>query len=662
MLPAELSALGVLASAHFGLMTFVPLSDNFIEVGDGTEDINLFNPPSDFSWDQWMDVAIDKFDAKGLIVTSKHVDGMTLFPSAATPARTIAATDWYMNNGHRNLFKEFVDAGRARGKSVGAYFAVGDSYITAQAAGNFTTYANLIKAQLTEVLSYGVDYITLDAWGSTWPLTFTNIPYLTFYNHIKSIDAACLVAVNDHDDSLGDYRVHEGGYDGERKSGYTAKPVVFWRTIDTAQRWFSHSDSVVEPLQPAAKLAILAQHRMRLRNYVMIHNISPGPDGLIPAYQLAVADEMQDATVTAMATGLQNHWTFDGVSGSSESDTALDHNYDGTQLTSLSKVGTPGSTSGIIGNARTVSSSNRFIDYSHEQDLEIDPIRFPLAVGDRSFTFTGWINNTVINSFDILFGKDHNSGVLTEYLLTIDSSVGAQPQWRVSNNGTNLVNVNATSFGNITAGVPWHFCVGHDHVNDLIFIQINGGARDTHSHSLGVAESISAFTVSGRDTNGNFPMTGWVDDLTLYMDRVVTTSEATAMYNGGLGLAITEYTRPVGPVTISKVAIPHTGNGIDLTGATFTDLLAGAGNGISYTWGRDDILLLKNSTSDAATFTLKLRPVPTLATYHATIVDPTVVVAAGKVRTVRLDSQFADDSGNVVLECSLAGKVLVLTP
>ncbi len=532
MLAADFTSLGVLASCHFGLMTYVPLATNSAEVStDGSENINLFNPHPSFTWHQWMDAAV-KLGARSVFLTAKHVDGFCLWPSAATPGRSISDTTWYANNNHRNVFKEFCDIARARGLSVGVYFAVGDSYLWTQNGNAFpAAYVNSIKAQLTELLggTYGLlDYIFLDAWGDTWGSgsapNFTSIPLATINNHVASLQPGCLIMNNDHNDSYGAIRLHECPVDGERKSGYTTKPVALHRPLQTTNKWFSHSDSLTEAVQPAARLAALSQNRMLLRSYCIIHNFSPRPDGFLSDDLLAIVDEFRNTYISSLWSGLESEWKLDASSGD-ESDTAGGGR--NTSVTTLTAVNSPGTAAGTIGTARTFNgSTQRFtcptLDYTTN----------PLAHGDRTFSYVVWFYPTSFTpDFGAVFGKDDGNGNTTEILLYLNGGV---PTWRLSGNGVAFQDLAAA--GAVTVNT-WNLAIcSHDATADKQYLQINGGTRRSSDWSSGVAESISPFTVGCRGA-GLLPYTGRVDNLLLFKDRVFTAAEGLAMYNSGSGLA-----------------------------------------------------------------------------------------------------------------------------
>lgn len=114
---------------------------------------------------------------------------------------------------------------------------------------------------------------------------------------------------------------------------------------------------------------------------------------------------------------------------------------------------------------------------------------------------------------------------------------------------------------------------------------------------------------------------------------------------------------------ISKVALPHSNAGYNLTDSTdFTTMATGAGNGVTFTYGSGDIIVMKNTTGGAAAYTLKIPAIAAITTFGGTITSPTNTVADGKTEILRLDSIFQDGStGLATIECDVAGKILVLT-
>lgn len=111
--------------------------------------------------------------------------------------------------------------------------------------------------------------------------------------------------------------------------------------------------------------------------------------------------------------------------------------------------------------------------------------------------------------------------------------------------------------------------------------------------------------------------------------------------------------------TIAVTSRPVTG--YNLTDSTdFTTMTAGAGNGVSFPFDGNNQIVLKNDSGGASTFTIK---VPTPASYTAlglTIPDVNVSIANGKSWVFEPNSVWRQSDGNIYIDCSVAGKVLVL--
>jgi hypothetical protein len=112
---------------------------------------------------------------------------------------------------------------------------------------------------------------------------------------------------------------------------------------------------------------------------------------------------------------------------------------------------------------------------------------------------------------------------------------------------------------------------------------------------------------------------------------------------------------------ISAVSVPA--GGYNLTdSADFTTLVAGAGNGVTFTYNPTDLIIMKNDTGGAGVFTIKT-PTPAAYSGIVTVGDETVSVANGKTYMYPILAIFKNTStGKITIECDVAGKVLVVRP
>ena len=101
---------------HFGPNTFTNL-----EWGKGSEDPNVFNPTA-IDCNQWASIA-KASGAKGIIITAKHHDGFSLWPSKFSK-HTVRETKWM--NGKGDVIKMLSEACKKAGIEMGVYISPWD--------------------------------------------------------------------------------------------------------------------------------------------------------------------------------------------------------------------------------------------------------------------------------------------------------------------------------------------------------------------------------------------------------------------------------------------------------------------------------------------------------------------------------------------------------
>lgn len=111
---------------------------------------------------------------------------------------------------------------------------------------------------------------------------------------------------------------------------------------------------------------------------------------------------------------------------------------------------------------------------------------------------------------------------------------------------------------------------------------------------------------------------------------------------------------------LSATTFPTTTAGVNLTDASFTTLVAGAGNGVVFTYDANDVIFLKNDTGGPAVFSFTTKTPTSMSAYGITVPTADITVADSKTYIFRVAEIFSSTAGQVTITCDVAGKVLVL--
>lgn len=168
---------------HYNLATY---QDR--EWGDPTDPPTVFNPTA-LDTDQWAAAAKSAGMTYGCL-TTKHHDGLCIWPTKTN----VASID---DTPHKiDVVKRFVDSFRAAGLRVTLYYSILDLRNDIRHFNITPEKIQLIKDQLTELLTnYGpVDALIIDGWDAPWSrITYEEIPFADIYAHIKSLQPDCLL-------------------------------------------------------------------------------------------------------------------------------------------------------------------------------------------------------------------------------------------------------------------------------------------------------------------------------------------------------------------------------------------------------------------------------------------------------------------------------------
>lgn len=163
---------------HFNMATF---QDR--EWGDPTGPAEAFDP-THLDTDQWAAAAKSAHMGYGCL-TTKHHDGFPIWP-----------TKTVKDHARVDVVRPYVDSFRRAGLRVGLYYSILDLRHDVRHFNVTRAKIDMIKAQLTELLTqYGeIDFMIFDGWDAPWSrITYEEVPFQEIYGLIKSLQPNCLV-------------------------------------------------------------------------------------------------------------------------------------------------------------------------------------------------------------------------------------------------------------------------------------------------------------------------------------------------------------------------------------------------------------------------------------------------------------------------------------
>ncbi|MFF2502853.1 alpha-L-fucosidase [Streptomyces sp. NPDC058067] len=334
------------AFLHFGVNTFTGL-----EWGTGDEDPNVFQPTG-LDTDQWARALRDG-GFKLAILTVKHHDGFVLYPSRYT-RHSVASSSWRQGRG--DVLRSFADSMRKYGIKVGVYISPADENQYAdgvyangskrstrtiptlvdgddRAGGDLTTFtldatdygAHMLN-QLYEVLTeYGpVDEVWFDGSQGRIPEgKAETYDWDSWYAVIRELAPNATVAVRGPDvrwvgnegglarenewsvipvkntgNGSIDYALHyyapdQGSRDALAQSRSVAQYLQWWPAecdVSIRPGWFYHADQRPKSVDQLADIWF----RSVGRNSVLLLNIPPDRNGLLPAADVARLKEFRE--------------------------------------------------------------------------------------------------------------------------------------------------------------------------------------------------------------------------------------------------------------------------------------------------------------------------------------------------------------------------------
>jgi hypothetical protein len=223
----------------------------------------------------------------------------------------------------------------------------------------------------------------------------------------------------------------------------------------------------------------------------------------------------------ALTDSLVSYWKLDEASGD-----ALDAH----GSNNLTDINTVGAAAGKINGARDFELDNA------EQFSLADNADLSLG-SDTDFTWSVWVwreSNTFLNA---IISK-HGGGLTDpeiEYVMYVSSGGDDRVYFKVGNNSSlqTVISTEALSLS------TWHHViVWHDSALDKLIVQVNNGTPTEAAWSGGTFNGNGTLRLGG--SSGAVTHDGLIDEVGFWK-RVLTSEERTQLYNGGNGLAYSEF-------------------------------------------------------------------------------------------------------------------------
>ncbi|SBW02874.1 conserved exported hypothetical protein [uncultured Dysgonomonas sp.] len=260
---------------HFNIPTF--MSDDW---ADPDASPSIFNPRK-LDCNQWAKTAKEANMSYGCL-TTKHHSGFCIWDTKTT--------DYNVMNSplKRDVVKEYVDAFRKEGLGVMLYYSILDTHHKLRPGFISPKHIDMIKAQLTELLTnYGeIKALIIDGWDAPWSrISYDEIPFEDIYYLIKSLQPNCLVmdlnAAKYPTQALfyTDIKSYEQGAGQHISKDSNSLPALSCLPINSA--WFWKEDFPKTPVKDPVKLVndnIIPFNKVYC-NFIL--NAAPNRDGLI---------------------------------------------------------------------------------------------------------------------------------------------------------------------------------------------------------------------------------------------------------------------------------------------------------------------------------------------------------------------------------------------
>ena len=260
---------------HFNIPTFMDQ-----DWADPEASPALFDPKK-LDCAQWARAAKSANMSYGCL-TTKHHSGFCIWDTKTTDYNVMHSPL------KRDVVREYVDAFRAQGLKTLLYYSILDTHHKLRPGHITRQHIEMIKAQLTELLSnYGeITALIIDGWDAPWSrISYDDVPFEEIYTLIKSLQPNCLVmdlnSAKYPAEALmyTDIKSYEQGAGQHISKENNSLPALSCLPLNSA--WFWKTDFPATPVKDPKMLVNdnIIPYNQIYDNFIL--NVAPNRDGLI---------------------------------------------------------------------------------------------------------------------------------------------------------------------------------------------------------------------------------------------------------------------------------------------------------------------------------------------------------------------------------------------
>ncbi|MES1250127.1 MAG: alpha-L-fucosidase [Chitinophaga rupis] len=269
---------------HFNIPTFMDQ-----DWADPDASPALFDPKK-LDCAQWARAARSANMSYGCL-TTKHHSGFCIWDTKTTDYNVMHSPL------KRDVVREYVNAFRAQGLKTLLYYSILNTHHKLRPGHITRQHIEMIKAQLTELLSnYGeITALIIDGWDAPWSrISYDDVPFEEIYTLIKSLQPNCLVmdlnSAKYPPEALmyTDVKSYEQGAGQHISKAGNVLPALSCLPLNAA--WFWKKDFPTTPVKDPAMLVKedIIPYNEIYDNFIL--NVAPNRDGLIDANALAALE------------------------------------------------------------------------------------------------------------------------------------------------------------------------------------------------------------------------------------------------------------------------------------------------------------------------------------------------------------------------------------